>query len=145
MRMTYKEILTCAHLRYAIRQRRKQATFTHGGSRFTLSRRSNNGRSNRMSVRSAKSQRNGNFVRNSLQMQSRDFEQLCEFMMRVNPLYDSSEGWRESTDDEEWDEDPPLETKSEAIDVHRESRSIVMNLGRQTVEQWARFAKKASI
>uniref|UniRef100_A0A914XTX1 G-protein coupled receptors family 1 profile domain-containing protein n=1 Tax=Panagrolaimus superbus TaxID=310955 RepID=A0A914XTX1_9BILA len=147
MRLTYKEMLTCAHLRYAIRKRRKQATFTHGGSRFTLSRRSNNGRSNRMSVRSAKSQRNGNFVRNSLQMQSRDFEQLCEFMMRVNPLYDSSEGWRESTDDEEWesDRDPPLETKSEAIDGHRESRSIVMNLGRQTVEQWARFAKKASI
>lgn len=78
-------------------------------------------------------------------MQSRDFEQLCEFMMRVNPLYDSSEGWRESTDDDEWNEDTPLETKSEAIEGHRESRSIVMNLGRQTVEQWARFAKKASI
>lgn len=41
-----------------------------------------------------------NFVRNSLQMQSRDFEQLCEFMMRVNPFYDSSEGWKESSEDE---------------------------------------------
>ena len=99
-----------------------------------------------MSTRSTKSQRNGNFVRNSLQMQSRDFEQLCEFMMRVNPLYDSSEGWRESSteDETEW-ENGPLETKSEAIEVHRESRSIVMDLGRQTVEHWARFAKKASI
>lgn len=79
-------------------------------------------------------------------MQSRDFEQLCEFMMRVNPLYDSSEGWRESSteDEAEW-ENGPLETKSEAIEVHRESRSIVMDLGRQTVEHWARFAKKASI
>ena len=38
MRLTYKEMLTCAHLRYIIRQHRKQATFTHGGSRFTLSR-----------------------------------------------------------------------------------------------------------
>lgn len=43
---------------------------------------------------------NKNFLRNSLQIQSRDFEQLCEFMMRVNPLYDTSEGWRESSDDE---------------------------------------------
>uniref|UniRef100_A0AC34Q581 G-protein coupled receptors family 1 profile domain-containing protein n=1 Tax=Panagrolaimus sp. JU765 TaxID=591449 RepID=A0AC34Q581_9BILA len=146
MRLTYKEMLTCAYLRYKIRMHRKKTTFTHGGSRFTLSRRSNNGRGNRTSVRSVKSQRNGNFVRNSLQMQSRDFEQLCEFMMRVNPLYDSSEGWRESsTDDEsEW-ENRPLETKSEALDTHRESRSIVMDLGRQTVEHWARFAKKASI
>uniref|UniRef100_A0A7E4V256 G_PROTEIN_RECEP_F1_2 domain-containing protein n=1 Tax=Panagrellus redivivus TaxID=6233 RepID=A0A7E4V256_PANRE len=145
MRMTYKELLTCAQLRFVIHQRRKQATFGHGGSRFTTSKRSH-GRSQRMSARSAKStHRNGNFVRNSLQMQSRDFEQLCEFMMRVNPLYDSSEGWRESTDDDdEWD-DRPLETKSEAIDHHRESRSIVMDLGRQTVEHWARFAKKASI
>lgn len=35
---------------------------------------------------------NVHFVRNSLQLQSRDFEQLCEFMMRINPLYESSEG-----------------------------------------------------
>lgn len=99
-----------------------------------------------MSTRSAKSQRNGNFVRNSLQMQSRDFEQLCEFMMRVNPLYDSSEGWRESSDEGEQEANGcPLETRSEGLHVHRESRSIVMDLGRQTVEHWARFAKKASI
>lgn len=29
--------------------------------------------------------------------------------------------------------------------VPREGRSIVLGLGRQTVEQWVRFAKKASI
>lgn len=33
---------------------------------------------------------NNGFVRTSLQMQSKDFEQLCEFMMRVNPLYERS-------------------------------------------------------
>lgn len=64
-------------------------------------RRSNGQKTNRMSTRSNRGTRDGNFVRNSLQMQSRDFEQLCEFMMRVNPFYDSSEGWRESSDEEE--------------------------------------------
>jgi hypothetical protein len=79
-------------------------------------------------------------------MQSRDFEQLAEFMLRVNPLYDSSEGWRETSDEEpEEYEHRPLETRSEQANAHRESRSIVMDLGRQTVEHWARFAKKASI
>jgi hypothetical protein len=111
-----------------------------------------------MSTRSSKWQRDG-IVRSSLQAQSRDFEQLCEFMMRVNPLYDSSEGkfdrnkrsntilgWREESDSgvEEY-EHRPLETRSEQANAHRESRSIVMDLGRQTVEHWARFAKKASI
>lgn len=96
-----------------------------------------------MSTRSSKWQRDG-IIRSSLQAQSRDFEQLCEFIMRVNPLYDSSEGWRESDDSEvEEYNQRPLETRSEQ--AHRESRSIVMDLGRQTVEHWAKFAKKASI
>lgn len=146
-----------------------------------------------MSVRSVgatSNKSNGNFVRNSLQIQSRDFEQLCEFMMRVNPLYDSSEGWRESSDDEDsyledkandllvnsspslkFDENSSslsrqkeamgaleLKAHNEAIasgaytlaalklqKQHRSSRSIVLDLGRQTVEHWAAFAKKASI
>ncbi|CAD5221903.1 unnamed protein product [Bursaphelenchus xylophilus] len=146
MRLTYHEILTCARVRYYIRKHRKQRGFQRQNSRATMSRRSHGARSNRMSTRSAKSQRNGNFVRNSLQMQSRDFEQLCEFMMRVNPLYDSSEGWRESSEEDENESNGrPLETRSEGLHVHRESRSIVLDLGRQTVEHWARFAKKASI
>ncbi|CAD5215932.1 unnamed protein product [Bursaphelenchus okinawaensis] len=146
MRLTYHEILSCARIRYYIKKQRKQRGFQRQNSRATMSRRSHGARSNRMSTRSAKSQRNGNFVRNSLQMQSRDFEQLCEFMMRVNPLYDSSEGWRESSDEDEKESvDRPMETRSEGLHVHRESRSIVLDLGRQTVEHWARFAKKASI
>lgn len=69
-------------------------------------------------------------------MQSRDFEQLCEFMLRVNPLYDSSEGWRESSDDEAGaaggDDVAKLETRSEQTPACG-SRSIVMDLGRETV------------
>lgn len=111
-----------------------------------FSRKSRGQGSNRMSTRSSKWQRDG-VVRSSLQAQSRDFELLCEFMMRVNPLYDSSEGWREESDSGEVEEyeHRPLETRSEQANAHRESRSIVMDLGRQTVEHWARFAKKASI
>ncbi|PAV64742.1 hypothetical protein WR25_26232 [Diploscapter pachys] len=152
MRLTYKEILTCASLRYQIRKRTgsRQFRFTarHNVSR-NMSRRSNAAglKSTRMSARSIKS-RDGNFVRNSLQMQSRDFEQLCEFIMRVNPLYDSSEGWRESSD-----EDEPFQPEFTQMDAmrdgayreDRESKSIVLDLGRQTVEHWVKFAKKASI
>lgn len=92
-------------------------------------------------------------------MQSRDFEQLCEFMMRVNPLAQSSEGWNESSSEAEEDEldnnndcrvISPRETKSDVVGgstmTHGESkRSIVGELGRNTIEQWAAFAKKASI
>jgi hypothetical protein len=60
-------------------------------------------------------------------------------------MYDSSEGWREESDSEVEYEHRPLETRSEQANAHRESRSIVMDLGAQTVQQWARFAKKASI
>ncbi|KAI6201550.1 CTP:phosphoethanolamine cytidylyltransferase [Aphelenchoides besseyi] len=89
MRMSYREVLTCAELRYQIRKRRKQRGFQRQNSRATMSRfvgtqqrlficcrKSHGQRSNRMSTRSVKSQRNGNFVRSSLQMQSRDFEQI---------------------------------------------------------------------
>ncbi|GMT06308.1 hypothetical protein PENTCL1PPCAC_28482, partial [Pristionchus entomophagus] len=105
MRLTYGQLMTCSQLRYEISKRRVSHTFTQG--RHT-SRRSNGQKANRMSTRSTRggTTRDGNFVRNSLQMQSRDFEQLCEFMMRVNPFYDSSEGWRESSDEEE--EDRPM-------------------------------------
>uniref|UniRef100_A0A914ZE92 G protein-coupled receptor n=1 Tax=Parascaris univalens TaxID=6257 RepID=A0A914ZE92_PARUN len=85
-------------------------------------------------------------------MQSRDFEQLCEFMMRVNPLYDSSEGWQESSDDEERQSAAqayPICTgnnrNQEPSHLVQEPHSIVLDLGRQTVEHWAHFAKKASI
>lgn len=40
----------------------------------------------------------------------------------------------------------PLETRSEITRNNRASgRSIVMDLGRESVEHWAVFAKKASI
>ncbi|KAI1708922.1 serpentine type 7TM GPCR chemoreceptor srx domain-containing protein [Ditylenchus destructor] len=149
MRVSYWEILTCAYIRVFVLRRRKQAGLR---KRINVSRRSAGQQSmHRVSVRSTKS--NGNFVRNSLQLQSRDFEQLCEFMMRVNPLAQSSEGWNESSSDmEELDNGiSPRETRSEVIAgkstmTHGESkRSIVGDLGRQTIEHWAAFAKKASI
>ena len=92
-------------------------------------------RSAHQSVRSGatRSTNGNNFVRNSLQIQSRDFEQLASFMMRVNPLYDSSEGWAESSeagiDTDGVIHEHPLESRSE----QRGSRSIVMDLGLQTV------------
>uniref|UniRef100_A0A0M3HU32 G_PROTEIN_RECEP_F1_2 domain-containing protein n=1 Tax=Ascaris lumbricoides TaxID=6252 RepID=A0A0M3HU32_ASCLU len=153
MRLSYRNFLTCAPLRYIIRKKRKQHGFV-GRHRRNVSMRSfgAGARTNRMSTRSLKTTRDGNFVRNSLQMQSRDFEQLCEFMMRVNPLYDSSEGWQESSDDEEQQsaaEACPICTDNnrnqEPSHLVQEPHSIVLDLGRQTVEHWARFAKKASI
>ncbi|CAJ0945222.1 unnamed protein product, partial [Mesorhabditis belari] len=149
MRLTYREMLTCAQLRYHLRKRRISRGFRHN-PRHNVSRRSNAPKSTRMSARSVKS-RDGNFVRNSLQLQSRDFEQLCEFIMRVNPLYDSSEGWRESSDEEDFAPEMTKAPESTCGDgdssaaPSREPRSIVLDLGRQTVEHWVRFAKKASI
>uniref|UniRef100_A0A915DB40 G-protein coupled receptors family 1 profile domain-containing protein n=1 Tax=Ditylenchus dipsaci TaxID=166011 RepID=A0A915DB40_9BILA len=101
MRHSYWELLSCAQLRFLVMRSKRQTGFKN---RINVSRRSAgqhslNQRPSRQSVRSAGSRSNGHFVRNSLQMQSRDFEQLCEFMMRVNPLYESSEGWRESSSD----------------------------------------------
>ncbi|CAP33781.2 Protein CBG15435 [Caenorhabditis briggsae] len=153
MRMTYKEILTCAAIRYQIRKRRSSHPFRMHG-RHNVSKRSNAAgmKSTRISARSGRTNRDGNFVRNSLQMQSRDFEQLCEFIMRVNPLYDSSEGWRESSDDEPFQPEFTKELESvhnaggsSRYDNDREAKSIVLDLGRQTVEHWVKFAKKASI
>ncbi|CAI5455944.1 unnamed protein product [Caenorhabditis angaria] len=155
MRLTYKEILTCAAIRYQIRKRRASHLFRMHG-RHNVSRRSNAAgmKSTRISARSGgRTNRDGNFVRNSLQMQSRDFEQLCEFIMRVNPLYDSSEGWRESSDDEPSFQ-PEFTKEMDSIreqgssrfeNNDREAKSIVLDLGRQTVEHWVKFAKKASI
>ncbi|VDK43035.1 unnamed protein product [Anisakis simplex] len=160
MRMSYRNWLTCATLRYIISKKRKQMGFV-GGRRLNASatnglihllwlqqflfRRSvgANARANRMSTRSGRITSDGNFVRNSLQMQSRDFEQLCEFMVRVNPSYDSSEGWRESSDEEE--EQSNIEAHCTHNQPIQEPRSIVLGLGRQTVQHWAQFAKKASI
>ncbi|CAJ0583386.1 unnamed protein product, partial [Mesorhabditis spiculigera] len=148
MRLTYREMMTCAQLRYHLRKKRISRGFRHN-PRHNVSRRSNAPKSTRMSARSGRS-RDGNFVRNSLQLQSRDFEQLCEFIMRVNPLYDSSEGWRESSDDDDFAPEitkPPESMNGDSIEnvSTRETRSIVLGLGRQTVEHWVRFAKKASI
>ena len=165
MRSSYREILTFAWLRRWVARRRKQrlGLINFGNqSRYAnhLSRRSQRQRSQhaRISVKSSRST-NGNFVRSSLQMQSKDFEQLCEFMMRVNPLNVSSEGWRESSGDEclpeeadEAERGKPTETRSDYLltrtrvdPLRASSRSTVVNLGLQTVEHWARFAKKASI
>ncbi|VDP16368.1 unnamed protein product [Heligmosomoides polygyrus] len=66
--------------------------------------------------------------------------------MRVNPLYDSSEGWQESSDDESLPQEMSrgIEAVRENKD-DRESKSIVLDMGRHTVESWVHFAKKASI
>uniref|UniRef100_A0A0N4ZBK0 7TM_GPCR_Srx domain-containing protein n=1 Tax=Parastrongyloides trichosuri TaxID=131310 RepID=A0A0N4ZBK0_PARTI len=155
MRFTYREIYRCSYIQYLL-QKRKRLTnmgWTGRSQRYI-------GKSTRNSVKSCRSTRDGNFVRNSLQMQSRDFEQLCEFMMRVNPLYDSSEGWQECSDEEESLNEAPMsryrrnsknneQNKKDCFKEHSitgtESRSVVLHLGRDTVEQWVRFAKKASI
>ncbi|CAI2355937.1 unnamed protein product [Caenorhabditis sp. 36 PRJEB53466] len=155
MRLTYKEIISCAAIRYQIRKRRSSHPFRMHG-RHNVSKRSNAAgmKSTRISARSGRTTRDGNFVRNSLQMQSRDFEQLCEFIMRVNPLYDSSEGWRESSDEEPFQQEFTKELESthnqggggsSRFESEREAKSIVLDLGRQTVEHWVKFAKKASI
>uniref|UniRef100_A0AC35TYT6 7TM_GPCR_Srx domain-containing protein n=1 Tax=Rhabditophanes sp. KR3021 TaxID=114890 RepID=A0AC35TYT6_9BILA len=157
MRFTYKEIYNCAYLQYMIQKRKRLNNFTWTGrsQRF-------NARSTRASVKSCRSCRDGNFVRNSLQLQSRDFEQLCEFMMRVNPLYDSSEGWQECSDEEDsinhnnHSNTSPINTRrrnnggckdvtNDNSSITKETRSVVLNMGRDTVAQWVKFAKKASI
>ncbi|VDM52534.1 unnamed protein product [Angiostrongylus costaricensis] len=80
MRHTYRIMLSCSMLYYKLHQRRRNHLF-------------NTDRQNGTSI--------GLFLSS---FQSREFEQLCEFIMRVNPLYDSSEGWRESCDDESLEE-----------------------------------------
>uniref|UniRef100_A0AAF5DNA0 HID1 domain-containing protein n=1 Tax=Strongyloides stercoralis TaxID=6248 RepID=A0AAF5DNA0_STRER len=155
MRFSYREIYHCSYIQYLIQKRKRFTTmgWTGRSNRYV-------GKSTRNSIKSCRSTRDGNFVRNSLQMQSRDFEQLCEFMMRVNPLYDSSEGWQECSDEENSIDEKEIKNckkkkkKSELTkkddfkelqNTGVENRSIVLHLGRDTVEQWVRFAKKASI
>lgn len=82
-------------------------------------------------------------------MQSRDFEQLCEFMMRVNMTNDSCEGWTESSDTENGSANTMnmctmISRSVKRTDTHHEPQSLVYDLGRHTVEHWANFAKKAS-
>lgn len=155
MRFSYREIYHCSYIQYLIQKRKRFTTmgWTGRSNRYV-------GKSTRNSIKSCRSTRDGNFVRNSLQMQSRDFEQLCEFMMRVNPLYDSSEGWQECSDEENSIDEKEIKNckkkkkKSELTkkddfkelqNTGVENRSIVLHLGRDTVEQWVRFAKKADI
>lgn len=90
-------------------------------------------------------------------MQSRDFEQFCEVMMSVNTANESSEGWTESSSDTE--AEPITGTINAARqtssrhnnnnNIHAgkglELHSLVFDLGRQTVQHWANFAKKASL
>lgn len=104
----------------------------------------------------SRSNRSDNFVRSSLQMQSRDFEQFCEVMMSVNTANESSEGWTESSSNTEAE---PITAAIYASQSQMSSRrnnnihagkslelhSLVFDLGRQTVEHWANFAKKASL
>ena len=119
IRSSQEESLQHFYSRETHLQVRFQVLFTvldHSGTHIHCRRSNGAGmKSTRMSTRSLRGpthSREGNFVRSSLQMQSRDFEQLCEFMMRVNPFYDSSEGWRESSDEED---SPPLQPMSAQV------------------------------
>ncbi|KAL3068449.1 hypothetical protein niasHT_030740 [Heterodera trifolii] len=108
MRSSYIEMFSCAFLRSSLRRRKRRyfdnplgmswATRLCAFAGLPMARigRSAKRRPHSRAGGSSAEKSNGNFVRSSLQLQSRDFEQLCEFMMRVSPLNDSSEGWRES-------------------------------------------------
>ncbi|KAL3981727.1 Serpentine type 7TM GPCR chemoreceptor Srx family protein [Acanthocheilonema viteae] len=152
MRLTYSQWLTCTPLRKCIRKFERQYSRKHGES-LRVSKRSNVAASiTRNSHWRSRSNRNDNFVRSSLQMQSRDFEQFCEVMMSVNTANESSEGWTESSSDTEAE---PITAAPSQISSRRsnnihsgkglELHSLVFDLGRQTVEHWANFAKKASL
>ncbi|KAE9414162.1 hypothetical protein Angca_005265, partial [Angiostrongylus cantonensis] len=141
MRHTYRIMLSCSMLYYKLHQRRRNHLFNTNRQNAIRRSETHRWRSNQTSSRSS------NFVRSSLQIQSREFEQLCEFIMRVNPLYDSSEGWRESCDDESLKEASSRENEtnrelSHSSKENREVKSIVRNLGRRTAQSWARFTKR---
>ncbi|VDL78363.1 unnamed protein product [Nippostrongylus brasiliensis] len=78
--------------------------------------------------------------RHNVSKWSRDFEQLCEFIMRVNPLYDSSEGWRESSEDESVHQVC-------ACDSHSAILAVQHPFGRRTtvLELRSQFPKKKGV
>ncbi|MCP9266320.1 putative G-protein coupled receptor K01A12.3 [Dirofilaria immitis] len=154
MRLTYGQWLTCAPLRKCVRKLEKQYSRKHGEPLRVSKRLNASAPMARNSYWSNRSNLSENFVRSSLQMQSRDFEQFCEVMMSVNTANESSEGWTESSSDTEAE---PINTTIDAAqrtslrrnNTHAgkgmELHSLVFDLGRQTVEHWAKFAKKASL
>uniref|UniRef100_A0A0R3S3H2 7TM_GPCR_Srx domain-containing protein n=1 Tax=Elaeophora elaphi TaxID=1147741 RepID=A0A0R3S3H2_9BILA len=155
MRLTYGEWLTCAPLRKRIGKFEKQYSRKHGEP-LRISKRLNAAASvTRNSYWRGRSNRSDNFVRSSLQMQSRDFEQFCEVMMSVNTANESSEGWTESSSDTEAEPitaaicASPQASPQRNNNIHTgkglELHSLVFDLGRRTVEHWANFAKKASL
>ncbi|VDK69038.1 unnamed protein product [Onchocerca ochengi] len=155
MRLTYKQWLTCAPLRKCIRKLKKQYSRKHGelvrGSKRLNTTVASMTKNSHWRNRTNQSD---NFVRSSLQMQSRDFEQFCEVMMSVNTANESSEGWTESSSDTEAEPinatiDAAQQASSRRNNMRAgkgmELNSLVFDLGRQTVEHWAYFAKKASL
>ncbi|KAK6109932.1 Serpentine type 7TM GPCR chemoreceptor Srx family protein [Brugia pahangi] len=151
MRLTYGQWLTCAPLRKCISKLEKQYSRKHGKP-LRVSKRLNAATSMaRNAYWRGRSNRSDNFVRSSLQMQSRDFEQFCEVMMSVNTANESSEGWTESSTDTEAEPvtaaicaAPQMSSRRSNTAKGLELHSLVFDLGRQTVEHWANFAKKAS-
>nr|CDQ00366.1 Bm4720 [Brugia malayi] len=151
MRLTYGQWLTCAPLRKCISKLEKQYSRKHGKP-LRVSKRLNAAASMaRNAYWRGRSNRSDNFVRSSLQMQSRDFEQFCEVMMSVNTANESSEGWTESSSDTEAEPvtaaicaAPQTSSRRSNAAKGLELHSLVFDLGRQTVEHWANFAKKAS-
>ncbi|OZC05008.1 hypothetical protein X798_08001 [Onchocerca flexuosa] len=155
MRLTYEQWLTCAPFRKCIRKLKKQHSRKHGelvrGSKRLNAAAASMTKNSHWRNRTNQSD---NFVRLSLQMQSRDFEQFCEVMMSVNTANESSEGWTESSSDTEAEPinatiDASQQTSSRRNNIPAgkgmELNSLVFDLGRQTVEHWAYFAKKASL
>uniref|UniRef100_A0A915PLH0 G-protein coupled receptors family 1 profile domain-containing protein n=1 Tax=Setaria digitata TaxID=48799 RepID=A0A915PLH0_9BILA len=153
MRLTYGQWLACTPLRECIHKCQKQYSRKHGEPIRTSKRLNATTQLARNSYWRNRSNRSDNFVRSSLQMQSRDFEQFCEVMMSVNTANDSSEGWTESSSDAEAEpiaatfDAAPQPSRRSNIPSGRglELHSLVFDLGRQTVEHWANFAKKASL
>ncbi|VDM93159.1 unnamed protein product [Litomosoides sigmodontis] len=154
MRLTYGQWLMCKPLRKYVRKSEKRYSRKHGAP-LRISRRLNSATSITRNWRS-RSSRSDNFVRSSLQMQSRDFEQFCEMMMSVNIANESSEGWAESSSDTE--EVEPTATAIRAASLQKlswrndninteknlEFHSTTFNLRCQT-RRWAKFARKTSL
>uniref|UniRef100_A0A0N5B052 7TM_GPCR_Srx domain-containing protein n=1 Tax=Syphacia muris TaxID=451379 RepID=A0A0N5B052_9BILA len=86
MRASYRSWLTCLPLRGHYK-------------RSSLPRHSINltGRMKRPSHMYTKT----SLIRNSLQVQSRNFEQLCQFMMKINMASDTHEGWVDNSNESE--------------------------------------------
>lgn len=134
--------MSCSMAYYQLQKRQRShllSTDRQKGSRRLQTHR-------RRSIQISTPIRDNNFVRCSLQMQSREFEQLCEFIMRVNPLYDSSEGWKESSNDESLEE--ASSRKGETTRQHNRTRkenSRVKPIVRHLAKHAAEFDSRREI